>query len=154
MVAFIASLLLGLAMVVPVFWYAKRRPVGTPMTWGEAMLAGTFVFFVMFWFYGVIPHQWLTWADSELNWRPDVVWFGPNGSATVPLAGWTIETPWFPISITAVAVRDIIATVLYVVFLGVQMWLWGWWQKRGEREKAALAIEPTSTYGRPLIKRA
>lgn len=154
MVAFITSLLVGVAMVAPVFWYAKRRPVGTPVTWGEGMLAGTFVFFILFWAYGVIPHQWLTWADSELNWRPDVVWFGPNGAATLPFVGWTIETPWLPISITAVAVRDIVATLIYVVFLGFQMWMWAWWQNRGERAKAAAAIEPTSTYGRPLIKRA
>jgi hypothetical protein len=34
------------------------------------------------------------------------------------------------------------------------MWMWAWWQKRGERAEAQKAIEPTSTYGRPLVKRA
>ena len=84
MVAFISSLLLTVAMVAPIFWYAKRRPVGTPLTRGEAMLAGVYVFFIIFWIYGVVPHQFLTWADSELNWRPDVVWFGPGGQITLP----------------------------------------------------------------------
>ncbi len=152
-VAFITSLLLAVALVAPIFWYASRRPVGTPVTWGEAMLAGTFIFFIMFWVYGVVPHQWLTWADSELNWRPDIVWFGPGGMITLPVVGWSWSTSWFPISITAVAVRDIVAVVIYVVFLGVQMWMWAWWQNRGERAAEATAIEPTSAYGRPLVKR-
>ena len=154
MVAFITTLILTAAMVAPVFWYAKRRPVGTPMTWGEAMLAATYVFFIIFWIYGVVPHQWLEWADSELSWRPDVIWLGPGGSMTLPFVGWTWETPWFPIMVSARAVRDIVAVLIYVAFLGGQMWIWAWWQNRGERAAAAKAIEPTSTYGRPLMKRA
>jgi len=153
-VAFIVSLLLTVAMVAPIFWYAKRRPVGTPMTWGEATLAATFVFFVFFWVYGVVPHQWLEWADSELSWRPDLIWFGPEGAATLPFVGWTITTEWIPMQISALVVRDIIAVLIYVGFLAGQMWMWAWWQNRGERDKAQKAIEPTSTYGRPLVKRA
>ena len=65
MVALVSSLLVLavlLSLVVPM---AKRRPVGTPLTWGEAMVAGVWSFFLMFWVYGVIPHLWLTWADNE-----------------------------------------------------------------------------------------
>ncbi|MGB3412301.1 MAG: hypothetical protein WBA45_14025 [Microthrixaceae bacterium] len=154
MVAFIVSLLLAAAMVAPIFSYAKKRPVGTTLTWGEAMLGAVYVFFIIFWIYGVVPHQWLTWADSELGWRPDLIWFGKGGEITLPFVGWSWSTPWFPIMVNARAVRDIIATVLYVVFLGLQMWVWGWWQNRGKRADAAKAIEPTSNYGRPLVKRA
>lgn len=154
MVAFIVTLLLTVAMVAPIFPYAKRRPVGTPMTWGEAMLAGVYIFFIIFWIYGVVPHQFLTWADSELSWRPDVIWLGPGGQFTMPITGWSLQTPWFPVMVSARAVRDIVAVVIYVAFLGGQMWIWGWWQNRGERASAAKAIEPTSTYGRPLMKRA
>lgn len=152
MVAFIVSLLLTAAMVGPIFWYASKRPVGTPMTWGEAMLAGTYVFFILFWIYGVVPHQWLTWADSELSWRPDVIWLGPEGQMTLPFVGWVWETPWFPIRVSAMVFRDIIAVLIYVAFLAGQVWMWVWWQNRGERAKAAAAIEPTSPYGRPLVK--
>lgn len=154
MVAFIMSLIVTVAMVAPIFVYAKRRPVGTPLTWGEATLAATYIFFVFFWIYGVVPHQFLEWADSELGWRPDLIWFGPEGAATVPLFGWTITTEWIPMQISALVVRDIIAVVIYVAFLGGQMWMWAWWQNRGERDKAQKAIEPTSAYGRPLVKRA
>ncbi|CAB4750750.1 MAG: hypothetical protein F2694_08275 [Actinobacteria bacterium] len=154
MVAFLMSILITIAMVAPIFPYAKKRPVGTPLTWGEAMLAGTYIFFIIFWIYGVVPHQWLTLADAELGWRPDLIWLGPGGSATLPFVGWTIETPWFPIMINARAVRDIVAVLLYVGFLGGQMWIWAWWQNRGKRADATKAIEPVSTYGRPLVKQA
>lgn len=154
MVAFITSTLLGIVMVAVIVWYAKRRPVGTPMTWGEAMLAGTYVFFILFWIYGVVPHQFLTWADSELSWRPDRIWLGPGGQITLPFDSWSLQTPWFPITVSARAFRDIVATLIYVVFLGMQMYMWAWWQNRGERANAAKAIEPTSTYGRPLVKRS
>lgn len=154
MVAFLTSIVLMVVMLIPVFWYAKRRHVGDPLTWGEAMVAGTYVFFVLFWAYGVVPHQWLTWADSELNWRPDVIWFGPGGSITMPIVGWSLETPWIPLVISAQAIRDVIATVIYVVLLGVQIWFWVWWQNRDKRAAAAQAVEPTTPYGRPLVKRA
>lgn len=154
MVAFLMSLLIAVLLFVPIFPYAKRRPVGTPLTWGEAMVGAVYVFFLFFWIYGVVPHHWLTWADSELNWRPDRLWIGPNSQMVVPLTGWTIRLQWFPISVSARAVRDIIATVLYVVFLGVQIFMWGWWQNRGKRVDEQQAIEPVSAYGRPLMKRA
>jgi len=153
-VALVVSLLLLGAMCVPFHWYAKRRPVGSPVTWGEAMVAATYVFFVLFWAYGVVPHQWLLWADSELAWRPDIIWFGPGSEATIPFTGWVLTTEWIPMSISAQAIRDIIATLIYVVLLGIQIWYWSWWQNRGKRAEAATAVQPVTPYGRPLIKRA
>ena len=58
--------------------YAKRRKVGTPVTWGEAVLAGTYVFALLFMIYGVVPHQWLTYADTDLKWRKDAIVAGPR----------------------------------------------------------------------------
>lgn len=153
MTAFIVSMLLLIAMVAPIFPYAKKRPVGTSMTWGEAMVAAVYIFFIFFWAYGVVPHQFLQWADSELSWRPDVLWLGPNAEFTLPILGWSLATPWFPITVSARAVRDIVAVVIYVGFLGFQMWMWVWWQNRGKRAAESTAVEPTSTFGRPLVKR-
>lgn len=67
MAAFLTSLIILALLMAPVFPLAKRRKVGTPLTWGEAMVASAYVFFIMFWIYGVVPHQWLTWADAELQ---------------------------------------------------------------------------------------
>lgn len=154
MVAFLSTVLVLILLLVPVVVLAKRRPVGTPITWGEAMAAGVYVFFILFWSYGVLPHQFLTWADSELNWRPDRIWFGPGGSVTFPFTDWVWETPWFPITTSAQVFRDIIVTLIYVGLLGFQIFMWAWWQNRGKRAEATEAIEPVTQFGRPLIKRA
>ena len=70
MVAFTASVLVGiLVLVVPYVIAKRRRPEPAPLTWGEAMVAALWAFFVSFWWYGIIPHQWLTFADNELLWR-------------------------------------------------------------------------------------
>ena len=68
MVGFITSLIIAVLLVALIFPMAKRRPVGTPLTWGEAMVGGACTsFFVMFWAYGVVPRLWLAWADGELH---------------------------------------------------------------------------------------
>ena len=152
MVALIVSLLITFALVGVVFPMAKRHPVGAPVTWGQAMVAATYAFLVMFWAYGVVPHLWLTWADNELKWRPDTL-------VADYIRGFGFMTPQavpegkFPLTITMQSLRDIIAVGIYVVFLGIQMWLWGYWQKRGAKVASTTEIA-TSDYGRPLVKKA
>lgn len=145
MVAFVGSLIVAFALTGVVYAYGKRRPVGAPLSWGEAMAAATFVFFLMFWAYGVVPHQWLTWADNELNWRSDAYLIGPGAT--------TFENA--PFAVTLAAVKDIVATVIYGLFLGIHVAMWAIWQARGERaESRRKAIaEQTTPYGRPLARR-
>jgi hypothetical protein len=145
-VAFLLSFVITVALSLVVIPYAKRRPVGTPLSWGEAMAASAYVFFVFFLAYGVVPHQWLTHADNELAWRKDVTVWGPAGIVRPQAQGG-----WFPFTINAVHVRDIFATLIYVIFLGLNLWLWAFWQKRGAVKKAEIAV---STYGRPLARKA
>lgn len=139
MVAFLTSVAILIVLVAPIPWYAKRRPVGTPLTWGEALLAATYVFFILFWLYGVVPHQWLDWADNELNWRPDRILIGPGGEL------WTT----FPITISYQVIRDVAAVLIYGIALVGNVWLWIYWQNRGQRAEAAPA---RSSFGRPLMK--
>ena len=52
-------------------------------------------------------------------------------------------------------IRDIIAVLIYVVFLGAQIALWVWWQKRDKRAAAASTVPVvTSDYGRPLVRKS
>ena len=149
MVALITALLIGVALTALVIPVAKRRPVGTPLTWGEAMVASVYTFFLFVWFYAIIPHLWLSWADNELNWRPDKLLFGPADVVKPQALGG-----WFPMTISYQTLRDIIAVLIYVVFLGAQIALWVWWQKRGTRAAAAASTEvATSDYGRPLVRK-
>jgi hypothetical protein len=142
-VAFITSLVVTFAMVGVVFWVGKRRPPDAVLTWGEAFVAATFVFFLLLLIYGIVPNQWLLWADNELGWRKDTFFFGDDG-----ITFFGRGAILFPQEV----LRDIVATLIYVVGLGVNGFMWTWWQRRGK--KAAQRPELTSAFGRPLVKKA
>jgi hypothetical protein len=149
--AFVSSLVVLLLGVGICLYVGSRRAVGTPLTWGEAFVAATFGFALMVLAYGVVPHQWLDFADNELLWRPDkvLVGFSSNGvefgDAAQQIGGRG------RIMVSYQSLRDIVAATLYIVFLGGQMYLWSVWQKRG---RAKGGVEPTSRFGRPLIRKA
>ena len=82
-VQFIVSFLGAVLLTLVAIPYGKRRPVGSPLTWGQAMLAATYVFAVFFLAYGIVPHQWLTHEQNQLNWRADRIWIGHNSAAEV-----------------------------------------------------------------------
>jgi hypothetical protein len=56
------------------------------------------------------------------------------------------------IIVNAQAVRDMVAAVIYIVFLGIQIYLWAKWQKRGR--KVPEDIELRSRFGRPVMRKA
>ena len=150
MVAFVGSLIVSALMTASIIWYSKRRPVGTPLSWGEAMFGATYVFLVMFWVYGVVPHQWLAWADNELGWRSDSYLLGPSSTSTLPV----LEN--LPFNVSKQAVRDIIATLIYGAYLAGHVALFVLWQGRGDaaaRKQKAIE-ERTTAYGRPLARKA
>jgi hypothetical protein len=57
----------------------------------------------------------------------------------------------FPFTLSYEALRDIIAVAIHGVYIGVMVFLFIWWQKRGK--EATKEIE-TSTYGRPLVRKS
>ena len=65
--AFLFSFLLTTGLAFLAIPYAKRRPKGTPTSWGEAMLAATFVFGLLFLAFGVVPDRFIAHADAELG---------------------------------------------------------------------------------------
>ena len=152
MVAFISSLLITAAMCGVVVAVGRVRPPGKPLTWGEAMVAGTFVFALLLMIYGVVPNQWLLWADNELGWRKDA--FGiPNPFGK----SWLEDGISWPggrgrILISKEAIRDVIAATIYGVGFAGQIAAWKWWQGRGER--TVTSDVERSAYGRPLIRKA
>jgi hypothetical protein len=152
-IAFATALLFAIAGDVAVIAYGRRRKPGQPLTWGEAMVAGSFAFGLMLLAYGIVPHQWLAFADNELLWRPDKLLVGISSGGVV----WGNDAKNLGgtgrILINYQAIRDIVATVLYVVFLGGQMYLWSVWQKRG-RKKPGDVEEARSRFGRPVLRKA
>lgn len=145
-VAFIFSFVLATAGALVVIPYAKRRPKGTPTSWGEAMLASVYVFGVMFIAFGVVPHQFIDHADKELAWSKNNVIFGPGDIFKPQALGGS-----FPITMSYEAVRDIVVVVIHLWYFGLMIFLWSMWQKRGET--SASTEVATSTFGRPLVKK-
>ena len=146
-VAFTGSLLVAIAMTAGILWYAKRRPAGEPLTWGQAMAAAMYITFLLFWAFGVVPHQWLTYAEGEMAMRSDAILAG-RGST-----GWLQHLPGttkpFPVVITKATVSDLVTVNIYGVAFVASVAVWARWQKRGEKKTE---VVETSTYGRPLVK--
>ena len=107
--------------------YGKRRPIGTPFSWGEAMLGATYAFGVMFLAFGVVPHQWIDHADKNLGWNRTRIVYGPGGILKPQSLGG-----WNPITLQYEAIRDIVVVVIHVYFFGLLIFIWMWWQKRGQ----------------------
>ena len=125
-----------------VFFVLLRRPKGDlPPTWAQSMAGATAVFAMFLMGYGVVPHEWLTWADSNLGLREDKI---------------LLDT--YAIDISGRALRDTVAATMYIVFLGLNVVMWMMWQKRGTaKPKAATpaAAKPsgTSAFSRPVTKK-
>jgi len=89
-VAFTTSCVVLVLLTAIGLSFMGRRPVGTPLTWGEAMVAAVFVFFVMFWAYGVVPHFWLAWADGDLHMTPNRYFAIPRTKPTDATLKWPL----------------------------------------------------------------
>ena len=138
MIAFFLSFFVVIAGVIGIVVYGRRRPVGAPLTWGEAIAAAVLAFALMFFAYGVVPHQWLTWTGNELEWRPDRIVVGPNRI----LEKLPFDMSWETVS-------HILVSAIYGLFLALHVALWAVWQNRGKKKPAEL---PRTAYGRPLVK--
>ena len=137
------SFVVAIAGMAGVMVYGRRRPVGAPLTWGEAIAAATFAFGLMFWAYGVVPHQWLQWANNELRWTPSKKLFGPHD----------IIKDQLPFTVDYEKLRDVVVVVIYGFFLTAHVAMWALWQDRNKRaDKRAQRELAPSTYGRPLVK--
>jgi hypothetical protein len=139
---FIISLLLCVVSGVIFMWLVRRPKPELPPTWAQSMLGATAVFALMLLVYGVVPHEWLTWADSSLKLREDRILFDTGA-----------------VEFSGRALRDIVASLIYIVFLGLNTVMWIMWQKRGtakpKASPAAATPEPagTSAFSRPVTKK-
>jgi hypothetical protein len=146
-VPFLTSFIVSLILIFAVIPYGKRRPVGKSMTWGEAMISATYAFGVLLLAFGVVPNAWIDHADRDLGWSKDKILYGPGGILKPQSAGG-----WNPITLQYEALRDIVVVLIHVIYFGLLIYIWHWWQHRGDRPAAGTEIE-TSSYGRPLVKK-
>jgi hypothetical protein len=139
---FFISLLLCVLSGVIFMWLVRRPKSELPPTWAQSMLGATAVFALFLLVYGVVPHEWLTWADSSLKLREDRILFDTGA-----------------VEFSGRALRDIVASLIYIVFLVLNTVMWIMWQKRGtakpKASPAAATPEPagTSAFSRPVTKK-
>ena len=143
MIAFATSLLLALACNGAVLLYSKRRAPGAPLSWGEAMAAAIFAWVVFNLWYGVVPHQWITLADSQWNWRSDRIVSGPWGIFEA--------NKILPFTISYQVLRDLVVTLIYGAGLSLHVFHWVQWNNRSKPK--AEVTPATTTYGRPLARK-
>ena len=90
-------------------------------------------------------------------WRPGRIWFAISTKWPVCFTGANAAVEAAAgrgrIIVSFQALRDIIAATIYILFLVAQAWLWIAFQKRG-RQAATTEVARTSTFGRPVVKRA
>jgi hypothetical protein len=131
----VLMMMLGLALAV-----LYQRPV----TWARAAVgAGLFTGMMMILF-GVIPNQWLTLTQAELEWSSQKVF------VTVPEA----LVLGSDISISYAAVKDMILQG-YILFalIGTAVVMVQWQDRAKKQADAPPPPEPVSVYGRPLVKK-
>lgn len=142
---------LMLASTAIVVLLLRRPKSDNPVTWAGAMLGAVSIFGIFIVSYGVVPHEWLTYADSTLKWRQDRIILD-----SVNLFGKTLDSP---IDVSARTLRDIVTTMIYGGIVTANLMLWSLWQKRPKRSDVpAPTPKPTqqpagvSAFGRPVAK--
>lgn len=147
----IVWLMLGALVLHGLLMVASRTPRDPERkaTWAECFAGalGTFALFTVG--YAVIPSEWLTFANSGLEWGDNTKFVFTSHEAILGLS----FLPNYPFNLDFPALRDIVVTVIYVVILGANIKMFSMWQKRNE-----VKAEPTETeaaparsrFGRPL----
>ncbi len=131
------AIIFGYLLVVP------KSP--EPATWAQSMAGAVLVFALMLLGYGVIPSEWIIFANSHLRWDEGQNIFNQNSV--------------IPFEVSKAVARDLVAVGIYAFFVVVNGVMFVMWQKRKtseQREKEAATAEPTGTsaFGRPMTKRA
>jgi hypothetical protein len=143
----VVLLLVGIGVVVVL---ARRPKSPEPPTWAMAMVGALGAFALMLVAYGTVPHEWIIFANSYLNWSAAKFVFQKNRV--------------IHFDVNKQAANDAVAALIYVVMLGSNIKLFSMWQKRPVRapepadESAGATADErqptgTSAYNRPVTAR-
>jgi len=143
--------------LVLLFWFAHAvlmiasrpvRPADEPASWAACFLGAAAVFALMALAYGVVPHEWMEFANGYLQW-------GDTGKFVWQSNQNMLFFPWnWPFNLNYPAVRDIVVSGLYGVLLGLNIFLFAKWQTRKTVVETAAPDDTTpakrSRFGRPI----
>lgn len=114
-----------------------------PMTWARATVAAMLAWVGLVFYLGMVPSEWLTYAQTELDWSSQRI--------ALTLPAWlmlnnTVEISW-------AVIRDSVQMGFSLGMLGVAIVLGLQIQKMKEgRPASAEPVELVSPYGRPLLR--
>jgi len=144
---------MGVLVVHMFLMIASRKPRDPEQvtTWSEAFAGAVGVFALMALGYAIVPHEFLTFANADLEWGDSSKFVFQSGHEILGF----LPVDW-PFSLDYPALRDIVVTMIYVVVLGLNLKLFVMWQDRHQVAAAADEDAPPkrSRFGRPLRKRA
>jgi hypothetical protein len=145
--------LIGLAIVG--YLTTKPKPA-EPRTWAMTVLGAMFTWVMLILAYGTIPHEWLIFSGSYLNWGTDQFFLRRDQ--------WASNLP--PFDVTRQVFAHLIVVGIYGFMLVTNVVLFARWQKRpvagtepavAEGENAPehggwlrRRLRRTSAYGRPV----
>jgi len=113
------------------------------MTWARATVAAMITFVALVFFFGMVPSEWLNFAQTDLDWSSQ------RFAVTIP----PVLVLGNEINISYAAIKDSIQMVYSLGLLGVAAVLAIQIQKIKEgRPAGAAPVEKKSPYGRPLVR--
>ena len=115
-----------------------------PMTWARATFAAFIAFIALVFYFGMVPSEWLNFAQTDLNWS------NQRDALTIP----AFLVLGNEVSISYAAIKDSIQMGYSLGLLGFSGFLAIQIQKmkEGRPASAASPAEKKSPYGRPLVK--
>lgn len=155
------NILIFLVSISLVIWsLPKREKDGT---WAETIIGAFAVFVMMTLLYAVIPHEWITYATSYLNFTKDVkISTGGEFILKTWLDGsfWNDNTKIIPFEVNMVHLQDQTTTLIYIIGAVINVKLFVAWQNRNQpyvKKSDAIAQgdeapTKTSRFGRPVKK--
>ncbi|GMU79178.1 MAG: hypothetical protein AMXMBFR46_19710 [Acidimicrobiia bacterium] len=134
----------------------KPEPAGKTASWAACYLGAVGTFALMALAYGVIPHEWLSYANGYLQWGETSKFVWQDGQwVSTSVGGLEITIP--PFAFDYPALRDIVVSGIYVALIGLNVFLFVKWQDR-KKVPDATPAEGTpvkrSRFGRPLRRSA
>lgn len=113
------------------------------MTWARATVAAFITFIALVFYFGMVPSEWLNFAQTDLDWSSQRV------AVTIPpmlVLGNTIEISWAVLK-DSIQMGYSLGLLGFAAVLAIQI------QKMKDgRPTEAAPVEKKSPYGRPLVR--
>jgi len=136
-----ATILFTIGVIAAVIVIRRPKKSSEPATWAQTILGAMYVWIMFALGYAVIPHEWLTFANSYLNFDSSSFLLHRND--------------FLPFQITRDKFTDSVAVGIYAVMLVLNVALFIAWQKRKVAEPATTEeeAEPTPITGGGMFSR-